>query len=599
MEREQWTELTDRFYRTLEFGTGGLRGRTIGKYVTQAEVGGGSTEVPEHPAVGTNTMNFFTVSIAIRGLVKYVMEKFPSEPARVAIAYDTRHYSHQFAHLAASIVEAHGGTAYLFTEPSPTPELSFAVRQYHAHAGVVLTASHNPPHDNGCKVYFSDGAQITEPHASGITAAVEAVRDGAETGSPRGTGHIVAIGKTFDETYIAALKNLILCPEVFGPDRPSLRVAYSPLHGTGGKIVPQTLQGLGFDVAVVPEQAVQDGRFPTVTSPNPENKEALSLVIALAERTGAIAALVTDPDCDRLAAALRNDLGEYECLSGNQVGSLIAHYRLEQLFRRGVLNSSNAQRAAIIKTFVTTDLMQCIAAARGVKCVDTLTGFKYIGAKLREYEEMAGGRGDTSAADWNAKLLQSSTYCVFAAEESLGYLAEDYARDKDAAGSAVMFAELLAFAAANHTTALDTLNQIYVEHGYYGDRLHTRTFEGGDGLRKINTLLASYEADPPQMWAEKRVLEIQNYGTHDFFDADGSQIPRELMLIFRLADRCSVTVRASGTEPKIKFYLSAQEPVESVRTVGSTKERVESTIGRLLAFANADVDSRLVKAGEA
>ena len=296
---------------------------------------------------------------------------------------------------------------------------------------------------------------------------------------------------------------------------------------------------------------------------------------------------------------MRNEHGEYECLSGNQTGSLLAHYRLEQLFRQGVLNPSNARHAAIIKTFVTTHLLHRIAAARGVKCVETLTGFKYIGAKLREYEELAGGRGDTPAAEWRAKLLQSSTYCVCAAEESLGYLAEDYARDKDAAGSAVMFAELLAFAARRKSTVLDILNQLYIEHGYYGDRLHTRTFEGGDGLRKIRALLASYETDPPDLWAGKRVLEIQNYGTHDFFDADGSQIPRELMLIFRLAGSCSVTVRASGTEPKIKFYLSAEEPVEPPRSVAATKERVESTIDLLFAFANSDVDSRLMKASEA
>jgi phosphoglucomutase len=234
-----------------------------------------------------------------------------------------------------------------------------------------------------------------------------------------------------------------------------------------------------------------------------------------------------------------------------------------------------------------------------VKCVETLTGFKYIGAKLRDYEESAGGRGDTPASSWRAKLLRSSTYCVFAAEESLGYLAEDYTRDKDAAGAAVMFAELLAFAAQKHTSALDILNDICVTHGYHGDRLHTRTFEGGDGVRRITTLLATYQAHPPLMWADKRVLKIDNYRTHDFFDEDGSPIPRELMLIFRLSDSCSATVRASGTEPKLKFYFSAQEPVESRKMIAATKHRVESTIDRLVEFADSDVDARLTNSGGA
>jgi phosphoglucomutase len=590
---EHWTELNDRFYRTLEFGTGGIRGRTIGRFVTKAEQGQGSVDVPEHPAAGTNTMNFYTVSTATRGLLSYLVGQFHDQLVRVAIAYDTRLFSYQFARLAAEIVAAYGGTAYLFDRPSPTPELSFAVRELKTHAGIVITASHNPSHDNGYKVYDKDGAQITEPQASAIIAAVAAVplHSGAVEPGKRGT--ITPIDATLDDAYMAALKRLILCPEVFDGNEGSLRVVYTPLHGTGTKVVSQTLEDLGVEVILVPEQAVPDGRFPTLTSPNPENRETLSMAIALAQQKDALAALATDPDCDRLAVAVKTAHGQYEYLSGNQIGTLLAHYRLQQLFRLGILTSQNANHAALIKTFVTTQLLNVIAAAHGVKCIETLTGFKYIGAKLREYEELVGGRRTMSATEWRTKLLESSTYCVLAAEESLGYIAEDYVRDKDAAGAAVMFVELLASTMKSGTSVIDILNQIYIEYGYYGNRLGTLTFEGEDGLRKMNRILASYESEPPQVWSEKQVLGVRNFATHDFLDPDGTRIPREMMLIFDLADTCSVTVRASGTEPKIKFYFSAEESVESAQDIARTKERVTETMEQLWSFAKLDVEARL------
>lgn len=594
VEAGEWSELNDRFYRTLEFGTGGLRGRTIGKIVTRAEQGSGSPQVPQYPAAGTNTMNFFTVKMAAAGLMNYLAGQFPNQAVSVAISCDPRFFSREFSRLAASIISAQGGVAHMFADVRPTPELSFAVRALRGHAGIMVTASHNPPHDNGFKVYDANGAQVVEPQASAIIRAVAAVQEGGSSiRASAAPGQIESIEPGVEDSYIAALKGLVLRPDVMNQQSRSLKVVYTPIHGTGATIIPRLLREAGVDALVVSEQAVCDGRFPTVRSPNPENPEALSLAVKLAAESGADAVIATDPDCDRMGVAVRNSAGEYKYLTGNQIGSVMAHYRLEQLFAQGILTPRNANHAAIIKTLVTTDLLRSIAAARGVRCVETLTGFKHIANKLRLYEESAGGRGNLSASEWRSVLLEKSAYNVLSAEESYGYLAEDFVRDKDAAGSTLMFVELLAFARQNHLTAIDLLDRIYLEHGYHGDRLGTLTFEGEEGAGKISTLLASYDADPPLEWAGKRVVEIQNYATGHHTDIDGTPIPHELMLTFRLADGCSVTTRASGTEPKIKFYLSAAEPVTSAATLGAARRRIDELLESFWRFTQADVDRRV------
>src|SRR5256885_3680992 len=387
----KWQELNDRFYQTLAFGTGGLRGRTIGKIVTAAERGNaGADEQPEFPCVGTNALNFFNINRATRGLVAYLQdwnarEGISAKP-KIVIAHDPRFFSKEFAELAAKVAAENGCDAFVFDRPRSVPELSFAVRHLHASAGAVITASHNPPHDNGFKVYFRDGAQVVEPHASGIIARVNAITSESFTPLPKERqGKVTMIGKDIDEAYMRRLETLIVDTRTIREAK-MLRVIYTPLHGTGGVIIKPMLKRLGFNFQVVPEQDCFDGRFPTVKSPNPEYGEALKMGIDLAEKQNADLVVATDPDCDRMGVAVRTKDGEMKLLTGNQIGSLLAWYRIKTLFDKGVLNKQNAARTVIVKTLVTTDLQSAIAGHYGVRCIETLTGFKYIGAKLAKYE---------------------------------------------------------------------------------------------------------------------------------------------------------------------------------------------------------------------
>src|SRR5437667_5442699 len=356
----EWQELNDRFYQTLAFGTGGLRGRTIGKIVTAAERGNArERERPEFPCVGTNAMNFFNINRATRGLVAYLhdwnrCEQISTKP-RIVIAHDPRFFSKEFAALAAKVAAENGFDAFVFDSPRSVPELSFAVRHLHASAGAVITASHNPPYDNGFKVYFNDGAQVIEPHASGIIAKVDATTSESFKPLPKeGQGKVTTIGKDIDQAYMRRLETLILDSQLVREAK-SLRIIYTPLHGTGGIIIKPMLTRLGFNFRVVPEQDCLDGRFPTVKSPNPEYGEALTMAIQLAESENADLVVATDPDCDRMGVAVRTKGGKMKLLTGNQIGSLLAWYRIKTLFDKAVLNQQNAQRAAILKTFFTPD----------------------------------------------------------------------------------------------------------------------------------------------------------------------------------------------------------------------------------------------------
>src|SRR5436190_10814147 len=450
----EWPELNDRFYQTLAFGTGGLRGRTIGKIVTAAERGGSREgERPEFPCVGTNAMNFFNISRATQGLVAYLhdrnrREKISTKP-RIVIAHDPRFFSSEFTNLAARIAAENGFDAFVFDGPRSVPELSFAVRHLKANAGVVITASHNPPDDNGYKVYFSDGAQVVEPHASGIIAKVNAITTETFTPLPKDRqGKVTTLGREIDEAYMQRLETLILDPQII-PRAKSLRIVYSPLHGTGRVIIKPMLKRLGFNFTVLPEQDRFDGRFPTVKSPNPENAEALTMAIDLAEKENADLVVATDPDCDRMGAAVRTKDGKMKLLTGNQIGSLLAYYRTKTLFDEGILNKKNAARAVIIKTFVTTDLQKAIAEHYGLRCVETLTGFKYIGAKLGKYERAIPEKlrqkyVDLSEDETRRLRLDHSSFYVFGGEESYGYSGADFVREKDGNGSVVMLCEVAA-----------------------------------------------------------------------------------------------------------------------------------------------------------
>ncbi|MFZ9940712.1 MAG: phospho-sugar mutase, partial [Luteolibacter sp.] len=467
----QWGELNDRFYKTLAFGTGGLRGRTIGRVIAKSEQGmGGPNGRPEHPCVGTATMNFYNVGRAVRGLVAYAKRSAPSDrkPALV-FAHDTRHFSRDFAEFCAKVASDLGCDAYLFEGPRSTPQLSFTVRELRADAGVVLTASHNPPHDNGFKAYFNDGAQIVEPHASAIIAEVNAIASERYDALPENErGKIIVLGAEMDARYVERLKSLLLKPSLL--QGVSTKVVFTNLHGTGGHINVPMLRALGFEVLTVPEQDVQDGRFPTVESPNPENAPALKMGIDLAIQSGAEIVIGTDPDADRMGVVVRNSKGEMQLLTGNQIGSLMAWYRLKTCFELGWLTQSNRSRAVLIKTFVTTELQRAIADGFGVGIVDTLTGFKYISSKLRKYEEAipVDKKGDyRSLSEEQTRLLrlEYSRFFVFGGEESYGYLGSDSVRDKDANGATLMFAEVAAYAKSIGRTVPDLLDDIYGEFG--------------------------------------------------------------------------------------------------------------------------------------
>jgi phosphoglucomutase len=587
-EAGEWTELNDRFYRALAFGTGGIRGRTIGKIVTEAERGTpNDLGRPQFPCVGTNAMNFDSVTRATQGLAEYLCEWFQREGLsgrpKIVIAHDTRFFSSDFTRLAAEVAARNGCDACIFEGPRSTPELSFTVRFLHANAGVVVTASHNPPHDNGYKVYFGDGAQVVEPHASGIIAKVNA----AGASEPNEShGDVTTLGHQVDEAYMERLQTLVLDPELVRSQR-DLRIVYTPIHGTGGVVIKPMLERLGFTFDVVTEQDQFDGRFPTVQSPNPENAEALKLAIELAQRKEADLVIATDPDCDRMGVAVRSANGEMKLLTGNQIASLIAYYRTKTLFAQGVLNTKNASRGVIIKTFVTTDLLKAIAEKFGVRCVETLTGFKYIGAKLLKYEravllKSGADYGDLSETETRRLRLAHSSFYIFGGEESYGYSGADFVRDKDANGSAIMFCEVAAHAKSRGLTIDALMDEVYRELGYYLEKNGALTFEGAEGAAKIQKLLATYLQDPPPELLGSKVTSMRNFETDRIRDVEGDQIPKEKMLIFELADKTRVAVRGSGTEPKIKYYLFAQRRPESGKFSETELNAIKPQVARRL-----------------
>ena len=602
----EWTELNDRFYKTLAFGTGGLRGRTIGKTVTASERGNSTNGPPEFPCVGTIAMNFYNINRATRGLVAYLREWVQQHHGggkpKVVIAHDTRFFSKNFADLAARIAAENGCDAFVFTGPRSTPELSFAVRYLAATAGVVITASHNPPHDNGYKVYFRDGAQVVEPHAGGIIARVNTIT--GETFQPvaeQEQGLVTTIGSKIDDAYMDRLETLILDRKLIAEAK-SLRIVFTPIHGTGGVIIKPMLKRLGFTFETVAAQDGFDGAFPTVKSPNPENAEALRLGIELARKNNADLVIATDPDCDRMGVAVRNSAGEMELLTGNQIGSVMAYYRTLKLFELGILNRENASRAVIIKTFVTTDLQKAIAEHFGLRCVETLTGFKYIGAKLGKYERAlpaeVQAKYSTLTEEETRKLrLDHSSFYVFGGEESYGYSGADFVRDKDANGSVIMFCEAAAYAKSRGQTVSELLDEIFAIFGYFQEKNGSLVFEGAEGAKSIQRLVESYSTAPPTEMLKSKVIRIRDFEKEIIRDVEGDLIPKEKMSIFELEDRNRIAVRASGTEPKIKYYLFAQRRPEKGKLEGTelarAKREVSERLEQLWDWLGKDADARL------
>ena len=598
---DAWTELNDRFFKTLEFGTGGLRGRTIGKIVTSVERGEkAGSDCPEFPCVGTNAMNFYNVSRATQGLVLYLKECLARSDAKpgIAIAHDTRFFSRLFAEFTAKVATETGCDVYLFESSRSTPELSFAVRHTDAMAGIVITASHNPFHDNGYKVYLSDGAQIVEPHASRIIAQVNAIAGEVYDPLPQERqGKLILLGHDIDAVYKTRLRTLVLRPDVVAAQK-GFKIVFTAIHGTGGSISVPVLRDLGFDVRTVPEQDKPDGGFCTVKSPNPENADALAMAVALAQAQNADLVVGTDPDADRLGVACRDQSGEMKLLSGNQIGSLLACYRIKTLKEQRVLTGENTPRAVILKTVVTTDLQKAIARKEGLRCVETLTGFKYIGAKLGKYEAAlpAGIREKYRAMpelETRAARLKWSSYFVCGGEESYGYGGADFVRDKDGNGAAIMIAEVAAYAKSKGLTLDQFLDQVYVEYGCYLEKNGSLIFEGADGATKIRTLAKSYCATPPNEMDGSRVVGIQDFSAGGIQDSDGDVLPKENMTIFEVADGRRVAIRPSGTEPKIKFYLFAKNTNVSANSLNQVKASLAADLETLWDWLQVDARKRV------
>lgn len=515
-------EIFDRFYRELEFGTGGLRG-VIG--------------------AGTNRMNFYTVGKATQGLANFI-NKQGAAAKGVAIAFDSRRMSPEFADTAACVLAANGIKAYIFDSLRPTPELSFALRTLGCTAGIVVTASHNPPEYNGYKVYWEDGAQITAPKDAQIIGEVNAIKDYAEikkmtTEAAKEAGLYEVIGKEIDDKYMEALKKLVLHPEAIKQMASSLKIVYTPLHGTGNVPVRRVLKELGFEqVTVVSEQELPDGNFPTVSYPNPEDKKAFALALDLAKKVDADLVLATDPDADRLGVYAKDTkTGEYKVFTGNMSGMLICEYEMSQKKALGILPANGA----LVTTIVSSNMAQAVAKEYGMKFIECLTGFKYIGEQIKFFEQTG-----------------SNEY-VFGFEESYGCLVGTHARDKDAVVAVMALCEAAAYYKTQGITLWDQMLNIYNKYGYYKEDLFTMTFKGADGAKKMQDMMDAYRKNTPKQVGAYKVLRLRDYKNDVITDlATGETaptgLPKSNVLYFELENDAWFCVRPSGTEPKIKFY---------------------------------------------
>ena len=519
-------EIEDRFYRQLEFGTGGLRG-VIG--------------------AGTNRMNIYTVRQATQGLANYILSQNGQEKG-VAIAHDSRIMSPEFAEEAALCLAANGIKAYIFESLRPTPELSFAVRHLGCVAGINVTASHNPPEYNGYKVYWEDGAQITPPHDSGIMGEVKSISDWntvktMDKAEAEKAGLFQVIGKEVDDAYMAELKKQVIHMDAIEKEGKNLKIVYTPLHGTGNIPARRILKELGFEnVYVVKEQELPDGDFPTVSYPNPEAAEAFELGLKLAKEVDADLVLATDPDADRLGVRVKDKNGEYHDLTGNMSGCLLANYELSQ---RKAVNGSLPEDGALIKTIVTTNLADAIAKGYGVNLIEVLTGFKFIGQQILGFEN--SGKGSY----------------LFGFEESYGCLIGTYARDKDAIVATMALCEAAAYYKTQGKTLWDAMIEMYEQFGYYKDAIQSVTMKGIEGLQKIQEIMNSLRQNPPAEFAGHKVTAVRDYKADTITDvATGAVkptgLPNSNVLYYELTDDAWVCVRPSGTEPKVKFYYGVK-----------------------------------------
>ena len=609
IEKECWEELNDRFYKSLSFGTGGMRGRTIGKIVTQEEKGKSSEkETPKHAAIGTNALNEITIVKATKALFKYIEEWLSIngefEQPRLVVAHDVRHFSPEFSKLVAITWEKLGGYAMIFDGPRSTPQLSYTVRDRQAHTGVVITASHNPYHDNGFKAYFNDGGQLVPPHAQKVVEyfndfnleeIVELLNTDRDLGEPK------LLGKEDDLSYAAVLEDAVLSPNLLNEQ--SVKLVFSPIHGTGGISTIPALLDHGVDVVTVKSQNQFDPNFSSVKSPNPENKEALSLSIDEAKRTKSDAVLASDPDCDRIGVAVRNEK-DFVCLSGNQIACLLAEYRLISLKSKQLLKPENKDGFTLLKTFVTTSMLEKIAKEHGVNCVNTPTGFKWMAQKLNNYEDRAilgikekEGIGiDFDSTDLFTRidiLSRYSKYVVLAAEESYGYLPMDLVRDKDGNAASLAVAELLAYLKSLDIKPLDFLDKLYIKYGFHYEKTENIYFDGAEGSEQIIKIMKSHRKSPCEKFNGLAVTKVKDFSHSGLLDEEDQSIEKENFIMITLENGFKIAIRPSGTEPKIKFYLFG-ESLPNPQNISETKEKIISQINELGAFLVNDAKERAI-----
>ena len=536
-------ELVESFYKDLEFGTGGLRG-VMG--------------------VGTNRMNIYTVGAATQGLSNYLKRNFAGEEIRVVVGHDSRNNSRMFAERVADIFASNGFTVFLFDALRPTPELSFAIRELKCQSGVVVTASHNPKEYNGYKAYWSDGSQVTAPHDKNIIDEVEKITEVDQVLTGRNPQNIHALGKDFDELYLNKIHELSLSPESVKRFH-DMKIVYSPMHGAGVRLVPESLKRFGFtNVQLVPEQAVIDGNFPTVESPNPEERKTMSMAIDLAKKVKADLVLATDPDSDRIGVAMPDENGEYVLLNGNQTLVLLMTYQLTRWAELGRLNGHQY----VIKTIVTTEMVDAVADYFKVKCYECLTGFKYIAKIIRGHEG-------------------TDMQYIGGGEESFGYLAGDYVRDKDGVSACSLAAEAAAWVRDTMGISLyEWLKQLYVKYGFYQEGLVSVVRTGKEGAELIQRMMVDYRANPPKEILGSPVVKINDIQTLESFDVrTGKKTHLEQdksnVLQWYTEDGTRVCVRPSGTEPKIKFYFGVKAALPSVADYEKVRAELNDKIERI------------------
>ncbi len=535
LQKENPNELTESFYRNLEFGTGGLRGIM---------------------GVGTNRINKYTVGMATQGFANYLKASFPGEEVRVAIAHDSRNNSRFFAETTANVFAANGIKVFLFQSLRPTPELSFAIRHLNCKGGVVCTASHNPKEYNGYKAYWDDGGQLVPPHDSSVIKEVEKIAgvDAVKWGG--GESNITMIGAAIDEAYIAMVRSLSVYPEVIERQH-NLRIVYTPIHGSGIKLVPEVLQRFGFtNVHVVDEQATPDGNFPTVVYPNPEESEAMSIGLRKAQQIDADILLGTDPDADRVGIGVKDKKGHWILMNGNQTATLAFNYMIEARKAKGVAGPTDM----VVKTIVTTDLIDAIAKRNGVNCYSVLTGFKYIAELIKEKE----GRENY----------------VIGGEESYGLMIGSQIRDKDAVSAVALLCEMAAYEKDKGRSLYEKLIDLYVEYGFYKENLISITKKGMNGQKEISGMMSAYRSHPPSVINGSPVVQLLDYELQTGKNLQTGEtwpikLPKSNVLQFILADGSKISARPSGTEPKIKFYFSVHGRLASA----SDYDKVNAELG--------------------